>query len=163
MMILVSKITRNVIFCYSVSYREVVAGFDSPALQYSAFYAWKSTVLQRKMGGKTIWKAANGAPRSSEWGRERLRMARSKATNGAFRRRFLVCGKLFLVKSRLQESIMITVFLPLLILSLHYVVRRAVYRTSVPIHAGRLSLYAGVQMCVSIAKVLAVMVYVCRA
>ena len=90
-------------------------------------------------------------------------MARSEATNGAFRRSFLVCRKLFLVKLGLQESIMVTVFLPLLILSLHYVVRRVVCRTPAPIHAGRLSLCTGVQMCVSIAEVLAVRVCVCRA
>lgn len=90
-------------------------------------------------------------------------MARSEAMNGAFGRSFLVCGKSFMVKLRLQESIMITVFLPLLILSLHYGVRRAVCRTPAPIHAGRLSLCAGVQVCVSIAEVLAVRVCVCRA
>lgn len=90
-------------------------------------------------------------------------MARSEATNGTFGRSFLVCRELFLVKLGLQESIMITVFLPQLILSLHYVVRRAVCRTPAPIHAGRLSLCAGVQMCVSIAEVLAVRVCVCRA
>ena len=90
-------------------------------------------------------------------------MTRSEVTNEAFRRSFLVCRKLFLVKSGLQESIMITVFLPRLILSLHYVVCRAVYRTPAPIHAGRLSLCAGVQMCAGIAEVLAVRVCVCRA
>ena len=89
-------------------------------------------------------------------------MARSEATNGAFGRRFLVCGKLFLVKLGLQESIMITVFLPQLILSLHYGVCRAVYRTPAPVHAGRLSLCAGAQVCAGIAEVLAVRVCVCR-
>ena len=54
MMIFVSKMARNVMFCYSVSYRNVIAGFNSPALQYSAFYVRKSTVLQRKMDGKAV-------------------------------------------------------------------------------------------------------------
>lgn len=87
-------------------------------------------------------------------------MERSEATNGAFRCSFLVCGKLFMMKSGLQESIIVTVFLPQLILSLHYGVCRAVCRTPAPIHAGRLSLCAGVQVCVSIAEVLAVRVCV---
>ena len=90
-------------------------------------------------------------------------MAMLEAMNGAFRCSFLVRRKSFMVKSRLQESIIVTVFLPQLILSLHYVVRRAVCRTPAPIHAGRLSLCAGVQMCAGVAEVLEVRVRVCRA
>lgn len=67
-------------------------------------------------------------------------MARSEATNGAFGRSFLVYRKLFLVKSGLQESIIVTVFLPQLILSLHRVVRRAVCRTPAPHSCGKIVL-----------------------
>ena len=90
-------------------------------------------------------------------------MTRSEVTNEAFRRSFLVCRKLFLVKSGLQGSIIVTVFLPLLILSLHYGVCRAVCRTPAPIHAGRLSLCAGVHMCVSVPQFGRGRVCVCRA
>lgn len=90
-------------------------------------------------------------------------MTGSKAMNGAFRCSFLVCGKSFMVKSGLQESIMMTVFLPQLILSLHYVVRRAVCRTPAPIHAGRLSLCAGMQMCAGVPWFCRGRVCVCRA
>lgn len=54
MMFLVRKMARNVMFCYSVSYRKLTVDFNFSALQYSAFYVRKSTVLQRKMGGKTV-------------------------------------------------------------------------------------------------------------
>ena len=79
MMILARKMTRNVMFCYSVSCGKVIAGFYSPALQYSAFYVRKSTFYREKWAVRRsekqqmeLQEVANEYAKGYEWRGRRL-------------------------------------------------------------------------------------------